>query len=1163
VISNISLNVEVNRSKVLSFGTLNIEGFWRINNELDINSLAINYDFLFLTETFLESFPENIVTSHKAFCAPGVKVSDSPHGRLSGGVAFLVRKELCSHITRIVVEIDNMVVLRISGELLGLRTDWVLLGAYLPPENSKYYEDTDIYNGVALLEDCLLDIVKECGDLPTMICGDLNARTSTLNARNVDPIDDVLQDIYQDSTHDPNADLFARFSKDTLVNPFGRYLLSICDDFGLVIINGLVEMKASNEYTYICENGCSVIDYFLIPATWLTVCKYFGIKQLIETKHAIVEMFLSSPQALSQRMQQDNFVSRAVKYKWINDKQSEFVNRMSSDEVKDKLQDAMLTIDQDMNSALSKFNKCLFFSGQDMKKTISFGGEKRKVWFDLECRESRKVLRKYLNRFKKTNMDEDRLGYMQKRREYKSLLLDKKRTYKVNVIESLQNYGNNPRQFWESIRAVRPKYCGQNSITTEQWYTHFYEVFNDNSNEVSIDDDFDTYYDNQPPAIVTCDQLNNPITTHEIILAIKALKNEKAAGPDGLISEFYKHSTDAILPFLLELFNNIFDKSTFPDDWSMAVLHPLHKKGDIKHPDNYRGISLLNIGSKLYSFILNKRLNKWIQVNNIIGEEQAGFREKRCTADHVFTLVACVQKQLLRHRKLYVAFIDFRKAFDTVSRDKLWKILNNNGIQGKFLSAIKSMYEVVKVRVRSGADLTQAFMCPRGVKQGEVCSPVLFSLLINELTKEINMHGRHGVQMSPELVHILILLFADDVALLSDSVIGLQTQLNILNTVSKRLDLVVNLEKSNIVVFRNGGYLAQNERWIFGNSHLKVVTMYKYLGIFLSTRLSFQPTLNDLAERARKGLSAIIRILWTFGEHSPGVFFKLFDCQIQPILLYGSEIWGLTKNLTVIERVHLSAMKRFLCVTQKAPKHLIYGELGRYPLFVNAYIRCVKYWLRIVHLDESRYPRKAYNMLMLLESQNYSTWISDVRNTLYMYGFGVVWEAQTVGNIRIFINIFKERLIDCYKQDWHSALESHTFYNIYSSYATSISLCPYVKTIYNINIRKLTTRLRFGLSPLKGHYLSFNFGPGVERDINCPFCPDKPESEYHFLLVCPKYNDLRNEFIPAKYYRSPSLFKMSLLLACEREKTVMQLSYFIYKAFDLRKHCLNVYNATL
>jgi len=137
----------------------------------------------------------------------------------------------------------------------------------------------------------------------------------------------------------------------------------------------------------------------------------------------------------------------------------------------------------------------------------------------------------------------------------------------------------------------------------------------------------------------------------------------------------------------------------YPDEWSLAIIQPLLKKGDPNVSDNYRGISLLSICSKLYSFILNKRITKWIGESELIGEEQAGFREKHSTTDHIFTLFALTQKQLIRHRKLYVAFIDFRKAFDSVCREKLWDVLSNNGLKGKILSALKSMYSTVKACV--------------------------------------------------------------------------------------------------------------------------------------------------------------------------------------------------------------------------------------------------------------------------------------------------------------------------------------------------------------------------------------------------------------------------------------------------------------------------------
>ena len=177
------------------------------------------------------------------------------------------------------------------------------------------------------------------------------------------------------------------------------------------------------------------------------------------------------------------------------------------------------------------------------------------------------------------------------------------------------------------------------------------------------------------------------------------------------------------------------------------------------------------------------------------------------TVDHIFTLLAIVQKQLSLTRKLYVAFINFQKAFDSISRKLLWPILQKQGIRGKLLRCVKSMYDVVKARVRDGASLTESIHCLRGVKQGDVCRPILFSLFINELALNIINGGKHGAVLTSTLVELVILLSADGIILLSETARGLQNRLNILYRSSEKLQLKVNSDKSNIIVFRKGGYL--------------------------------------------------------------------------------------------------------------------------------------------------------------------------------------------------------------------------------------------------------------------------------------------------------------------------------------------------------------------
>ena len=138
---------------------------------------------------------------------------------------------------------------------------------------------------------------------------------------------------------------------------------------------------------------------------------------------------------------------------------------------------------------------------------------------------------------------------------------------------------------------------------------------------------------------------------------------------------------------------------------------PYTKKDSTREPDYYRGTSLLNVCSKLYSYIINKRLSRWVEDNDVLGDIQAGFRKDHSTVDNIFTLFSVIQRHLLRNKKLCVAFIDFHKAFDFIAHCKLWPTYYRTGIKGKMLQTIQSMYRTVKARVCKGSKVTDAFFC--------------------------------------------------------------------------------------------------------------------------------------------------------------------------------------------------------------------------------------------------------------------------------------------------------------------------------------------------------------------------------------------------------------------------------------------------------------------
>jgi hypothetical protein len=639
-------------------------------------------------------------------------------------------------------------------------------------------------------------------------------------------------------------------------------------------------------------------------------------------------------------------------------------------------------------------------------------------------------------------------------------------------------------------------------------------------------------------------------------LAVRRLKLGKAAGPDGLIGELFKYACDYVTPFFVRFFNALFDHGIFPDDWTESIIVALYKKGNVSDPGNYRGISMCDISSKVYSAIINKRIQAWVDENNITGEYQAGFKHGYSTIDHMFTLMSCVQKQLTQKRKLYVAFVDFEKAFDSINRHLLWPVLLKNGIKGKLLRCIKSMYFNVKARVRNGAKLTQYIKCTVGVKQGDVCSPVLFSLFINELALEVINNGRHGVTFLLDNFELFVLLFADDIVLVSETVIGLQTQLNSLQRASFSLGLNVNMNKSNIIVFRNGGYLGAREHWVYNGSIMPVVNIYKYLGIYFSTRLSFTAACKELASRAKKAFLCILQRLNAFNNNFPVLLLKLFDAQVQPIALYGSEIWGLDKAALHTEKVHLFALKKILGVNIRTPNDLVYGELNRYPLKINATVNTIRYWLKLTQMTVDRLPKKAYSMIYKLDERGKTTWVTNVKLCLCEYGFQEAWLNQGVGNITEFLKLFRVRLIDSRWQSWSEHIQNSERFRTYRFCGNNLhSVGLYLLIDVEKHLKFMMAKFRFGVSDLAVHRYYYRY----ERNVNlmCQLCFEGEENEIHFVLCCPFYDNIRKGLIAPGYIRSPNAFRLSLLLSSRNESTVRKLCIYVYKALKAREIALS------
>jgi hypothetical protein len=275
--------------------------------------------------------------------------------------------------------------------------------------------------------------------------------------------------------------------------------------------------------------------------------------------------------------------------------------------------------------------------------------------------------------------------------------------------------------------------------------------------------------------------------------------------------------------------------------------------------------------------------------------------------------------------------------------------------------------------------------------------------------------------------------------------------------------------------------------------------------------------------------------------------------QVQPILQYGAELWGLDDAAQCCEKVHLFALKKFLCVSRRTPNDFVYKELDRYPITINFVVRCMKYWMKLLRMTNERIPKKAYNMLLNLDERGKVNWVTKVRECLFVFGFGVVWLNQEVGDENLFMRVFKQRLIDCKWQNIVGHINDSDRFSLYSTFSGIRGSVPvYLELDFlDRHLKFILTKFRFGISELNTHF--YRYRNCTDVNLKCPLCMYFEENEIHFVLTCPGLATLRKQLIPLKYYRVPNAFHFSLLMASRNRNTVKNLSIYLYRAFKIRQ----------
>ena len=1122
-------------------------GFWNIHghkhkelgnklNLTEVKGIIKKHDIFGIVETHANEGSELDIESFKHF----IKFRNSSGNRNHGGIAVYINNRIKEGILYIPTQNENIIWCKLKKEFFQIDKDIYLGTVYLSPGNYEKSQNADY----------MMELEEEISRFSTkgnvILQGDFNARTGNLQEYILFDNDEHI-DAPNDLVIDDNKT--KRYSQDEhVVDSRGRSLIDICTENNLRILNGRIIGDSTGKKTCFQYNGSSLVDYVITDTSSLHNVQFLTVNPLqpIISDHCQISYGVKIT-AVKKTTNTTSDRLRKLKTVFINDEaRNKIPILLESEEYKIKFEQILTNAsgsDQETINHLTKnFSKILNEVGDKAgikyKKVNKNSQETNPNWFDHECateKENLRSLGKKLCENPNNNILREHLHM--KKKTFRRLCRKKKRHSVETKLQKLN--GRDPKKLWRELKNLFPLKSKQshNNVDIKEAFTHFKNLNAQHAgNDLTTDIHNYTETEQSSP-------LNQAITTNEVEQAINKLKFGKAVGVDLIPNEIMKCGRDALLTPMTTLFNKIMSSGLYPQEWGIGLITPIHKKGDKSNIENYRGITLLSTLSKLFTSILNQRLNDFLTKRNILKKEQLGFRKDHSTTDCIFILKGMIDKFVKSKPKkkknlLFTCFVDFRKAFDCIPRKKLFEKIKQAGIDGNFYSILHSMYLNDYSAVKQDGLCTETFKCHSGVKQGCMLSPTLFNLFLSDLPQVLN-NSATAEPMKVSNTNFNNLLYADDLVLLAKTASDLQSLLSNLEAYCTYNTLAVNIEKTKVLVFNNNGKRMNNYSFHYNNSKIENVSMYKYLGLTFSAYGNFRVAKQELRKMALKALFQLKAKMGAFFRTSPRITIKLFDSLVKPILLYGSEVWGIDNKLTdinePIESVHTKFCKLLLGTSKLSVNNACRAEMGRFPLCNEAIFRSIKYWTRLTSNDNV--PKLVH--LIYLENMDTTkpeNWNNKIKMAIQKLGYGNVWTLQkNTSNFTRFLNEIKQRLKDIAFQHWLSEIfqdkRKHSNQSnklrVYRTFKTKYEYEDYLDTIRNTKHRITFTKLR-----ISNHCLEIEKArhqrPYVKpEDRICRRCNKEKEDEIHFLLRCPIYQEIRNTFL--KEMKAQNIFDANTL----------------------------------
>ena len=925
----------------------------------------------------------HVSTSHKCIYSRSRPLSPQ-----SGGHAIFIRKNIDAEVNVVCDRIQYGVVwIKISNpkKQKGLHVAFV----YLPPSASNYYTQVEGVSFDEHMKTLQQDIAMFQEKGQVIVMGDFNSRIGRLNEW--DLLDPHIRRHYD--THGVKD----RRSKDNVINNAGRRLISLCEGTGIYILNGRSgrDRHGSISFRSLGGMGKSVIDYAMVSRDLILSLGgedlNFGVIPIHSCPtrhrggrydHSPIVVYVNWSIISNLHQQHNGNEVRHDRIRWRPEHRGLYTDIMQTDGVVLGYLDKVKREDVSTKDTCEYMTLAIMRAAEVLHSRVGGvfvtgkqkSGGHRERWLSAEARVLRRRLKEAERGMPNTAslVQELRSLYRKQVKKDRRVMIKSKRDKIRNEMT------RDVKSFWRRFRSGRK---AENQHSVEQWTGYFDELFNKDKltwNDDEFQDHCLKYREifgvPEEGHLLTGAALNSPIQDNEVEVALRAMGLGKAAGADGIPVEFFRQAyhervftgedgkprivRDYVMtPSLISLFNKVFLFGQYPTDWAVGLVTPVPKpKGDLSDMDAYRAIAVGSAISKIFAQVMLARLDKWAEAHDWRAKTQFGFRKGRGTAEATFLLRHLIDKAQDARSPLYAAFIDFRKAYDSVPRELLWKCLHKMGIHGCMLETLQQIYSNIKLQVKVDQDLGPDFESNIGVKQGDPLSPLLFGLYIDRFATFLKDRIPEGDVLCGEEI-IQVLLYADDLVLVTHDPTLLQKYLDVLTIFCEATKMMVNVSKSEIVVFFKQ-WAPRNLNWVFNDKRVKEVQEFTYLGVVLHSKgfkFSVSKAIKRRALKAKNALFSIFGSCQGQNVFDTPVLTKLFDGVVIPSALYGVEVWGVDvcemgdeRHIYMpLEETQILFMRMALMISKHTPHVAMMKELKRQFLFDICLKRCVGFWNKV------------------------------------------------------------------------------------------------------------------------------------------------------------------------------------------------------------------------